>query len=100
MLAPSPDWYIGCANVVLTDANSEFVATKTIRGNVYDTGTENGATFAAANIVSSTREKYQNHYPTTPWKRNRSSCVSLHYYIHKKVITNLYWVCLVLLNTH
>lgn len=53
MLAPSPDWYIGCANVVLTDANGEFVATKTTRGNVYDAGTDNGATFAAANSVSS-----------------------------------------------
>ena len=29
MPAQSPDWYVGCANVVLTDANGEFVVTKT-----------------------------------------------------------------------
>ena len=56
MLAPSPDWYIGCANVDLTDTNGEFVATKTISGGVYDAGTDNGATFTAANSVSSPRE--------------------------------------------
>ena len=53
MPAQSPDWYVGCANVVLTDANGEFVVTKTIRGNVYDAGTDNGATFVAANSFSS-----------------------------------------------
>jgi len=56
MLAPSPDWFIGCANVVLTDSNGMFVATKTISDGVYDAETDNGVTFTYANSVSTPKE--------------------------------------------
>jgi len=49
MLAPSPDWFVACVSVNLLDENNEFVLEKTIVGNVYDAGTEDGNTFSFDN---------------------------------------------------
>lgn len=49
-----------------------FVATKTISGGVYDAGTDNGVTFTSANSVSNSKDKNQNYYTTTAWKRHKS----------------------------
>lgn len=45
MLAPSPDWFVACVSVNMLDENNEFVSEKTIVGNVYDAGTEDGNAF-------------------------------------------------------
>jgi hypothetical protein len=49
MLAPSPDWFVAAININLLDENNEFVLEKTIVGNVYDDGTEDGNTFSFNN---------------------------------------------------
>lgn len=49
MIAPSPDWYVGCLNTNLFDENNEFVSEKTIVGTVFDAGTDSGETFTSAN---------------------------------------------------
>lgn len=49
MLAPSPDWFVACVSVNLLDENNEFVSEKTIVGNVYDAGTEDGNAFSFNN---------------------------------------------------
>jgi hypothetical protein len=46
MLAPSPDWFIGVSNVNLIE-NAEWVTSKTITVDIYDSGTDDGATFAS-----------------------------------------------------
>lgn len=59
MLAPSPDWFVAAININLLDENNEFVLEKTIVGNVYDAGTEDGNTFSFNN------EETQPQYPIT-----------------------------------
>ncbi|MFC2119596.1 spondin domain-containing protein [Bacteroidota bacterium] len=44
MLAPSPDWFIAVSNINLIE-NNEWVASKTITVDIYDSGTDDGSTF-------------------------------------------------------
>ena len=44
MLAPSPDWFIAVSNINLIE-NNEWVTSKTITVDIYDSGTDNGSTF-------------------------------------------------------
>jgi len=44
MIAPSPDWFIAISNINLIE-NNEWVASKTINVDVYDSGTDSGPTF-------------------------------------------------------
>jgi hypothetical protein len=44
MLAPSPDWFIAVSNIDLIE-NNEWVTSKTITVDIYDSGTDNGSTF-------------------------------------------------------
>ena len=44
MLAPSPDWFIAVSNINLIE-NNEWVTNKTITVDIYDAGTDDGATF-------------------------------------------------------
>jgi len=46
MLAPSPDWFIAVSNIDLF-GNDGWVTSKTITVNIYDAGTDNGATFSS-----------------------------------------------------
>ena len=44
MLAPSPDWFIAVTNINLIE-NNEWVTSKTINVDIYDSGTDDGVTF-------------------------------------------------------
>lgn len=44
MLAPSPDWFIAVSSVNLIE-NNKWVSSKTITVDIYDAGTDDGATF-------------------------------------------------------
>jgi len=44
MLAPSPDWFIAVSNTNLIE-NNEWVTSKTIAVDIYDSGTDNASTF-------------------------------------------------------
>ncbi|MHA1989270.1 MAG: spondin domain-containing protein [Promethearchaeota archaeon] len=44
MVAPSPDWFIAVSSINLIE-NNEWVAGKTITVDIYDAGTDDGATF-------------------------------------------------------
>lgn len=46
MLAPSPDWFIAVSNINLIE-NAEWVSSKTINVDIYDSGTDDGATFTS-----------------------------------------------------
>lgn len=46
MLAPSPDWFIAVSNINLIE-NAEWVTSKTIDVDIYDSGTDNGSTFTS-----------------------------------------------------
>jgi hypothetical protein len=46
MVAPSPDWFIAVSNINLLE-NDEWVTSKTITGDIYDAGTDDGATFVS-----------------------------------------------------
>ncbi len=46
MLAPSPDWFIAVSNINLIE-NNEWVVNKTITVDIYDAGTDDGATFVS-----------------------------------------------------
>jgi hypothetical protein len=46
MLAPSPDWFIAVININLIE-NNEWVTSKTITADIYDAGTDDGATFVS-----------------------------------------------------
>jgi hypothetical protein len=46
MLAPSPDWFIAISNIYLIE-NNEWVTSKTITVDIYDAGTDDGATFVS-----------------------------------------------------
>jgi hypothetical protein len=46
MLAPSPDWFIAVSNINLIE-NAEWVLSKTITVDIYDSGTDDGATFTS-----------------------------------------------------
>ena len=54
MLAPSPDWFIAVSNVNLIE-NNEWVTSKTISVDIYDAGTDNGATFLSIDLPSPMR---------------------------------------------
>jgi hypothetical protein len=47
MIAPSPDWFAGVANVDLME-NGQWVATKTVDLAAYDSGGDDGTTYKAA----------------------------------------------------
>jgi hypothetical protein len=46
MIAPSPDWFTGAANVQLME-NGGWVSSRTIQLNAYDSGGDDGATYKA-----------------------------------------------------
>ena len=46
MIAPSPDWFITVSNINLIE-NNEWVTSKTITVDIYDAGTDDGATFVS-----------------------------------------------------
>ena len=46
MIAPSPDWFTGVANVDLRE-NGEWVASKTLELWAYDSGGDDGSTYKA-----------------------------------------------------
>ena len=46
MLAPSPDWFIAVSDIDLFE-NDGWVISKTITVDIYDAGTDNGATFSS-----------------------------------------------------
>jgi len=47
MLAPSPDWFIAVSNINLLE-NNEWVTSKTITVDIYDSGTDSGVSFLSA----------------------------------------------------
>ena len=49
MIAPSPDWFAGVANVNLMDG-SKFVAEKTVDEMAYDSGGDDGTTYTADDV--------------------------------------------------
>ena len=55
MIAPSPDWIVGLANIELLE-NGEFINTKTIDVRTYDAGTDSGTTFTAEDTDTQPRE--------------------------------------------
>lgn len=52
MIAPSPDWFIGVANLSLLDANGEFVERYVHELLVYDAGTDKGTRFTSSDSAS------------------------------------------------
>ena len=54
MIAPSPDWFIAVSNINLIE-NNEWVTNKTITVDIYDAGTDDGATFLSADLPSPVR---------------------------------------------
>jgi hypothetical protein len=44
MLAPSPDWFIAVSNINLIE-NGQWVISKSITVDIYDSGTDSGLTF-------------------------------------------------------
>ena len=49
MIAPSPDWFTGAANVSLLE-NGTWVASRTLMLPAYDSGGDDGATYKAADM--------------------------------------------------
>lgn len=49
MLAPSPDWFVACIDVLLLNDGGSFIETKTIIGHVYDAGTDSGSSYSSPN---------------------------------------------------
>lgn len=49
MLAPSPDWFVGLHNFSLLDVNGEFIESAVITLPLYDSGTDNGASYESFN---------------------------------------------------
>lgn len=56
MLAPSPDWYIACVNVMLLEEEGEFVTEKTLNPHVYDAGSDSGESYTSSNIDTNPKE--------------------------------------------
>ena len=56
MLAPSPDWYVWIVNLKLY-RDSKFIEGETIKGVVYDAGTDSGTTYKSANLVTNPKGK-------------------------------------------
>ena len=61
MIAPSPDWFTGVANVNLRE-NGEWVASRTLDLWAYDSGGDDGTTYKAAD---------QDNNPKKPTMQNR-----------------------------
>ncbi len=59
MIAPSPDWFAGAANIDLRDMG-DWSARRTVELMAYDSGGDDGTTFAAADKDTSPKR------PTTP----------------------------------
>jgi len=49
MVAPSPDWFVGVAGLLLIE-DGQWVESKTILLKVYDAGTDSGRGFTSADI--------------------------------------------------
>jgi len=49
MIAPSPDWFAGAADVSLWE-NGQWVGSRTIQVYAYDSGGDDGATYKAADV--------------------------------------------------
>lgn len=56
MLAPSPDWFVGVHNLSLLNANGEFIEQQTVDLSLYDSGTDNGASYTSGNSDTAPRE--------------------------------------------
>ena len=54
MIAPSPDWFIAVSNINLIE-NNEWVSNKIVTVDIYDAGTDDGATFLSADLPSPAR---------------------------------------------
>ena len=54
MVAPSPDWFAGVRGLPLVE-NGQWVQSKTVALYPWDTGTDSGATFTSANLVTAPR---------------------------------------------
>lgn len=63
MVAPSPDWFTGAANVNLLE-NGAWVATRTLTLNAWDSGGDDGTTYKAAD--KDTDPKKPTMQATTP----------------------------------
>ncbi len=55
MIAPSPDWFIGIDSMPLIE-NNAWITNRTLAVKVYDAGSDDGATFATANLPSTPRQ--------------------------------------------
>jgi hypothetical protein len=62
MVAPSPDWFTGASNIQLME-NGQWVASKTIELNAWDSGGDDGATYKAPD---------KDNNPKKPTMLNRS----------------------------
>ncbi len=52
MIAPSPDWFVGVADLSLLDAQNKWLASHTINLFPYDAGTEDGTEFSLSNAAT------------------------------------------------
>jgi hypothetical protein len=52
MVAPSPDWFVGVAGLALFE-NGAWVTERRVDLQAWDAGTDSGATFTAADVVTS-----------------------------------------------
>lgn len=56
MIAPSPDWFTGIADVQLR-VNGAWIAETTLPLLAWDAGTDSGATYEAADVETEPRER-------------------------------------------
>jgi len=54
MLAPSPDWFVAVSNINLIE-NNEWIRSITLPVDIYDAGTDDGATFKSTDLPSPVR---------------------------------------------
>lgn len=58
MVAPSPDWFVGVDGLSLVDGG-DWVAERRVTLHPWDAGTDSGATYAAADVVTQPRGTIQ-----------------------------------------
>lgn len=54
MIAPSPDWFIGVGGLSLVDEEGEWLDEIVVSLNLYDAGTDDGASYASGNSPATT----------------------------------------------
>lgn len=62
MVAPSPDWFTGASNISLSE-NGQWVTSRTVQLNAFDSGGDDGTTYKAAD---------KDNNPKKPTTLNRS----------------------------